>query len=96
MRKKNEVTLADAMQAMLREYKLKSRFDETRVKTLWEDLMGKTIATYTSEIEVHKHVLYLTILSAPLKQELSFSKEKIKNLINGEMGENYVKEVVIR
>ena len=95
MRKKNEVTLGEALQAMLREYKLKSRLDETRVQAIWAKLMGKTISTYTTNIHVNKHVLYLTIVSAPLKQELSFAKDKIIHLINEEMGEQYIKEVVI-
>jgi len=96
MKKKNDLSLQDAMQDMLQEFRLKPQLDETRVKMLWEKLMGKTISTYTSNIAVRKNVLYLTILSAPLKHELSYAKDKIKNLLNEEMGEEYVKDVVIR
>lgn len=96
MKKKNDLSLQEAMQDMLREYKLTPQLNETRVKMLWEKLMGKTISTYTSNIQVRKNVLYLTILSAPLKHELSFGKEKIKALLNDEMGEEYIKDVVIR
>jgi predicted nucleic acid-binding Zn ribbon protein len=96
MKKRNDYTLAEALQLMLREYRLKPQLDENRVRTLWAQLMGKTIATYTSHIVVRKGVLHLTIVSAPLKHELSFAKEKIKDLINAEMGEDYVKDVVIR
>lgn len=96
MKKKNDLSLQEAMQDMLQEFRLKPRYDETRVKMLWEKLMGKTIATYTSAVTVRKNVLYLTILSAPLKHELSYAKEKIKNLLNEEMGEEYIKDVVIR
>jgi Dna[CI] antecedent, DciA len=96
MRSKNEVTLADAMQLMLKEYRLKSQLDETKVQQLWPQLMGKTIATYTGNITVKRGVLHLQILSAPLRQELSFAKEKIRDLINAEMGTNYIKEVIIR
>lgn len=96
MKKKNDLSLQDAMQDMLKEFRLKPQFDETRVKSLWEKIMGKTVATYTSNISVRKNVLYLTILSAPLKHELSFAKDKIKSRLNEEMGEEYVKEVVIR
>ena len=96
MKKKNDNSLRDAMQDMLQEFRLKPHLDETRVKMLWEELMGKTIATYTSAITVRKNVLYITILSAPLKHELSYAKDKIKSLLNAEMGEDYVKDVVIR
>lgn len=95
MRKKNDATFGEALQEMLREYKLKSRLDETKVQILWAKLMGKTIATYTTNIAVRKKVLYLTIVSAPLKQELSYAKDKIVKLINEEMGEEYIREVVI-
>ncbi len=96
MKKKNDLSLQEAMQAMLREYRLEPQVNEARVKMLWAKLMGKTISTYTSNITVRKNVLYLTILSAPLKQELSYAKDKIKDLLNDEMGEEFVKDVVIR
>jgi hypothetical protein len=96
MKKKNDLSLQEAMRSMLTEYRLKSQLDETRVRMLWEKLMGKTIATYTSNIAVKKNVLHLTILSAPLKHELSFAKDKIKTLLNEEMGEDYIQDVVIR
>jgi predicted nucleic acid-binding Zn ribbon protein len=96
MKKKNDVTLQEAMQAMLRQYKLSARLNESRIKSLWSEVMGKTIATYTTEIEVRKNILYLTILSAPLRQELSYAKDQIKNRLNEELGEEFIQEVIIR
>ncbi len=96
MKKKNDVTLGEALQNMLRELRLKPGLDETRIKMVWEKIMGKTISTYTANIAVRKNVLYLTILSAPLKQELIYSREKIRTRLNEEMGEEYIKDVVIR
>lgn len=96
MKKKNDLSLQEAMQDMIQKYRLEPQLNETRVKMLWEKLMGKTISTYTSNIRLRKNTLYLTILSAPLKHELSFAKEKIKSLLNDEIGEEVVKEVVIR
>lgn len=96
MKRKNELSIAEAMQDMLQEYRLKPQLNETKVKMLWEQLMGKTISTYTSNIYVRKNVLYLSILSAPLKHELSFAREKIKKLLNEEMGEDFIHDVVIQ
>ncbi|MCY7330102.1 MAG: DUF721 domain-containing protein [Saprospiraceae bacterium] len=96
MKKKNDLSLQDAMKDMIQELRIGPQLSETRVKSLWEELMGKTISTYTSHIAVRKNVLYLTILSAPLKQELSYGKDKIRTLLNKELGEEFIKEVVIR
>lgn len=96
MKNKNDLTLKEAMSGMINELKLKPGLHETKIKSLWAELMGKTIDTYTSDIVVRKGVLYLTIQSSPLKQELMYSKEKIVNLLNDHLGENYIKEVIIR
>ena len=96
MRKKNDQSISEALVDMIQEYKLGPQLNESRVKSLWSELMGKTISTYTSNISVRKNVLYLTILSAPLKHELSYAKDKIRELLNGELGEDFIKEVVIR
>lgn len=94
--KKNESTLQDALKDMLQEFKLVPQLNEARVKTLWEQLMGKTISTYTTNVSVRKNILYLTIISAPLKHELSYAKDKIRKMLNEELGEEFIKEVVIR
>lgn len=96
MRKKNDQSISEAMQDMIQEYRLGPQLNESRVKSLWAELMGKTISTYTSNISVRKNVLYLTILSAPLRHELSYGKDKIRDLLNSELGEDFIKEVVIR
>jgi Dna[CI] antecedent, DciA len=96
MRKNNDQSLSEVIGQFIQENKLKPQLNETRIKNLWETLMGKTIATYTSNISVRRGILYISILSAPLKQELAFSKEKIMTLLNDELGEDFIKEVVIR
>ena len=96
MKKQNDLSIQDALKDMIQELRIGPQLNETRVKSLWEELMGKTISTYTSNIAVRKNVLYLTILSAPLKQELSYGKDKIRALLNEGLGEEFILEVVIR
>jgi hypothetical protein len=96
VKKKNDLSLQDAMKDMLHEYRLTPQLNETRVKSLYSELMGKTISTYTTQVIVRKNILYLTIISAPLKHELSYAKDKIRSLLNDALGEEFIREVVIR
>lgn len=96
LKKRNDLTLKEALQATLKELRLDGHLKELQVRAVWDKLMGKKIETYTSEVRVHRGVLYITVLSAPLRQELSFAREKIRDLINEELGENYVRDVIIR
>lgn len=96
MSKHNETNLKAAIRAMLDHYKLQGRYQQTRLKQLWPTIMGPSIAQYTTDIKIYRNVFYVSISSAPLKQELSMGKDKIKKMLNEELGEDYVKDVVIR
>ena len=96
MSKHNETNLKAAIEAMLEMYKLKGKYEQTRIKQLWPRLMGPVIAQYTTDLRVMHNKLFVTISSAPLKQELSMGGDKICRLINETLGEDYLTEVVIR
>ncbi len=81
---------------MLEVYKLKGKLNQSRVKGLWQNLMGPAIAGHTTEIKVFRSKLYVSIDSAPLRQELYIGRKKILKMLNEELGEEFLKDVVIR
>ncbi len=91
-----EVSLQEAIQQFLNQSKLKQRVQALEIKDMWEELMGKTIAKYTDDIKLVNQQLIITTSVAPLKQELLFQKEKIRNRINELFNEHAVKEVIIK
>jgi hypothetical protein len=95
MKLKNEVTIGQALDAMIVELKLKDKLDESRIKQLWVDLMGKPIAKYTGAITLKNGKLFIKVDAPALKQELSYSRDKIKELFNKELGNNIINEVLI-
>jgi len=92
----SEYSLGDALKKFLSQSRLKGDIQALQIEEVWEKLMGKTIARYTEKIQIHGHTLYITTSVAPLKQELTYQKEKIIQRINEAMGEKVVKEVVIK
>lgn len=95
MRVKNEVTIAKALDMMVDDLKLRSKLNESRIRDGWAEIMGKPIAKYTSSVALRDGKLYIKIDSAALKQELNYSRDKIMELFNKELGPNVVKDVVI-
>ncbi len=93
--RKNAVTLKEAIQMMVREFKLGSGLHESQIRESWSKVMGAMIARHTSNISLRKGKLYLKIESAALKQELTYSKHKIKEIFNKELGENVITDVLI-
>ncbi|MEM1324871.1 MAG: DciA family protein [Bacteroidota bacterium] len=93
----NELTLKEAMQAFVNSSKkLKKRLYQAKVEQYWQDTMSPAIIRYTKEIKVYRGKLYISITSAPLREELMYGKEKILALMNEHLGENYLSAVVIR
>jgi len=97
MKKHNDQPIKDVLRQFVdNNSKLRPKLHQTKIKSLWVELMGPTISSYTKEIRLYRNKLFLTITSAPLRQELSYGKEKMKKLFNEALGEEVIEEIVIR
>lgn len=72
---------------------LTDTLNEQRAAASWIDVVGPAINRYTSRRYVDKGVMHVYMTSAPLKNELSFNREKLINAINRAVGADVVKEI---
>ena len=95
MRRTNEISLGDAIDAVLKDNNLIHGVYEAQIQAMWETLMGRSISRHTTQIQLKGSRLYLTIDSAPLKNELFYSREKIREVVNRELKKDILKDVFI-
>ncbi|MDB4595336.1 DUF721 domain-containing protein [Flavobacteriaceae bacterium] len=76
--------------------KLNSGLNNIKVQNLWREVMGNNVNSYTNEIVLKKNTLYVNLNSSVLRQELSFGKQKIIDLLNKELGKTVIKKIVLR
>ena len=96
MSKNNEKTLDQVLDMFISSPAVKSKLLQVKLESIWMKLMGPKINGFTENIYLRKNgILVLTITSSPLKNELNFSREKIKSKLNKELGSDQIKEVVI-
>jgi predicted nucleic acid-binding Zn ribbon protein len=91
-----EIQIGKALQLFLRKSRLQQGIRAMQIEALWEELMGKTIARYTDKIQIIQQTLFITTSVAPLKNELLYQKNRIRERVNEALGEEVVKEVVIQ
>lgn len=96
MSKHNEHSLKDAIQLLLKTYKLDDRLAEKRLISSWESVMGSMIAKHTTDIYIKHQQLFVTLDSAALRNELSLAKSKIVKMLNDEVGKSVINEVILR
>lgn len=91
-----EHSIQDAIKQFLRGSKIRGSIQAMQIEDVWEHLMGKTIARYTDKIQIFGNKLIITTHVAPLKQELIYQKDKIKQQVNEALNENIIQEVIIQ
>jgi len=81
---------------MVKDLKNYPKLYEVKIKKFWQEVMGTTINQYTTDIKIRGRKIFITIESAPLRQELAMGKEKLLFVLNREIGEDYLEAIVIR
>ncbi len=94
-KRRSEISpLKEAIDDMLKAYKISGKVNETKVIESWEKIMGKPIAARTTDLKFKYKKLYVTLNSAPLRQELAMSKSKMIELLNKDFSETVVEDIV--
>jgi hypothetical protein len=92
----NESSISDVLKQFIEVNKLESGMDKIDVEQAWKNLMGNGVNTYTKEVVLKGTILYVSLTSAVLREELSYGKDKIIKMINEEMGKEVVRSIVLR
>jgi predicted nucleic acid-binding Zn ribbon protein len=95
MKRNNGQSLGDALKNYLVENRLKGKTDEYKLLAKWDHIVGGFIAKHTDNIYTSNKRLCVTVSSSAVKHELMMCREKVIELVNAEMGEDYVRELVL-
>jgi hypothetical protein len=88
--------IGSILKEMIEGNPLEKGIDSVRIREVWEQQMGTSILAYTEEIMLKNNTLFVTLSSAVLREELSYGKEKIINLLNESLDKEVVKKIVFR
>ena len=89
-------SLKSVLNNLIDKNSLNSGLNNVKIQSLWEKTMGVNVNSYTNEINLKNKTLYVSLSSSVLRQELSYGKEKIINLINEEIGAKIINKIVLR
>lgn len=95
-RRGNDSPVGDVISLMLQQYGLAGRYREFRLLQSWSELMGPVVANRTDNLFIREKTLYVKINSAVLRNELSYGKQKIINMLNDEIGQELLSDIVFQ
>lgn len=94
MSRTNDKTLKEALEQMLKAYRLKGKYDETFAVSSWKAVVGKAVANRTKEIYIRDRKLFVRIESSVVKNELVMMRSKILEGLNEKTGAEVVTDIV--
>jgi predicted nucleic acid-binding Zn ribbon protein len=89
----DEKSFKDLVKNLFSSYKLGDKYDEVGVINSWEQIAGKMIAQKTTKLFINNKTLYLTLSSAPLKNELRYHKLVLIEKVNTFAQKEIIKDI---
>ena len=95
-RNNEHISISDALKEFVETNRLEKGLNKVNVADAWVKLMGNGVNNYTMSVNLERDTLYVKLSSSVLREELSYGKAKIINMINEELGKNIIKKLVLR
>jgi hypothetical protein len=95
-RQNDHLKIGDVLKEFVETNRLTHGLDQVNVKDTWQQMMGNGVNNYTTAIKLERETLYVQLSSSVLREELSYGKEKIIQLLNESLGKEVIKKLVLR
>ena len=95
-RKFEPQSIAKVLDEIVNSEALKTGITNTRIKDLWFELLGSHMTNYTDKVLLKGNTVIVSLNNAALREELSYGKEKIRKMMNEQLGSELLKKIVLR
>jgi len=95
-RHNENLPISDILKEFVETNKLQAGLDKVDVKEAWAKMMGNGVNNYTTDVTLDRDVLYVALSSSVLREELSYGKQKIVDMLNEAIGKKVVSKLVLR
>ena len=93
---KNQQSLGEALKEFITTNKLQGGIDEVNVREAWERVLGNGVNHYTKSVSLRNAVLYVSLSSSVLREELSLGTSRIIEMLNEDLGREVIQKLVLR
>jgi len=86
--------LKELINIFLEKNNLKEGVTNVDISNAWFKMMKNGVANYTQEVKLRNKILYIKLSSPALKQELSYGKQKLIDMINTRFKNKIVEKIM--
>ena len=96
MKRNNTEQIGDVLRQFLRQQGLETPLNEYRLVDAWKDVVGPVITRYTTNLFIKNQVLYVSLSSSVIRQELMMGREMLIRNLNAQVGSQVIVNIVFR
>jgi len=95
--KRKEIKRIDSLMDMfVKANNLEKGLAEYRLSKSWKDLLGVSVAKKTTSLNIHKRILFVSLNSSVVRNELEMMKESLIPRLNEAAGAKVIDDIVFR
>ncbi len=96
MRRSNVQNIGDVIKDLLKEMQIDQKIKEVGVINSWEEVLGRNVSKATTRLFIKNKVLFVSLSSPVMRNELLMLKSKIIKALNDKAGEKVVEDIILR
>ena len=96
MKRNNTEQIGDVLRQFLRQQWLETPLNEYRLVDAWKDVVGPVITRYTTKLFIKNQVLYVSLSSSVIRQELMMGRDLLVRNLNRHVGAQVITNIIFR
>lgn len=96
MRRTQTKTIGEILEEFFKRPYVAAKIAEGRLPEYWREIVGEYVAQHTREVRLDNHILYVSVSSSVVRNELFFRRDELKALLNQRAGINLINALIIR
>jgi len=96
MERKGAQKIDSLLELFVKANGLENGLAEYRLTKAWGELLGVSIARQTTSIQVRKRILFVSLRSSVMRNELTYMKDSLIPRLNEAAGMNVIDDIVLR
>ena len=96
MKKTESERVDGVIMQYLREFGLETPLNEHRLIQAWDTVLGPAVSKYTKELRIYNQVLFVTVSSAVIRNELMMRRTELVSRLISQVGAQVITQIVLR
>ena len=96
MRRTQTRAIGDILEEFFKRPYVARKIAEGKLPEFWREVVGEHVASLTNEVRLANNILYVSVSSSVVRNDLFYRRDQLAELINGRAGMRIVNAIIIK